>query len=488
MASNSLSNQGLEGIFDDHCGSNTICFAVKFSSNRSYVVDISAGDSIKDLKAVVARKAGLCADDIHFVLAGQRLQDCKSLQSCGVGSHTTLHAFCRPIGNVSKASPKTEQDYGSDVDHFNYNGEEDSGICKECICSEVNFAEQRCSGSRLKESQDVEGIQDINSYSCEMSRPLGYNRFFVYCKLCDGIRPAKLRLVCKGCCNGAFLVDRGPSNWQDISSTTSITGRCTVEKCDCKTPRFYLRCFERHEGDVDGTAVALKHVNMNRRRVDCIACGDVVSPVLIFPCEVGHVICLACFRQYCSVSLNERRFTEHERHGYTLPCPAGCPESYIEESHHFLLLGKENYERYKNFGAEEYVLQNGGMLCPAPGCGMGLFPENGTRLIKCGECQFESCKDCKKEYHTGSCHEVESIILNGSTNIGISDEMAQRACWEMQSMNLIEETTKSCPNCRSKTERNGGCMHMVCSRCECEWCWICVKPWTRDCMAQHWFG
>ena len=81
MASNSLSNQGLEGIFDDHCGNN-ICFAVKFSSNRSYVVDISAGDSIKDLKAVVARKAGLCADDIHFVLAGQRLQDCKSLQVC----------------------------------------------------------------------------------------------------------------------------------------------------------------------------------------------------------------------------------------------------------------------------------------------------------------------------------------------------------------------------------------------------------------------
>ncbi|RUS90617.1 hypothetical protein EGW08_001614, partial [Elysia chlorotica] len=251
---------------------------------------------------------------------------------------------------------------------------------------------------------------------------------------------------------------------------------------------FYLRCVEPHEGDTDGTAVALKHINMNRRRVDCIACADVVSHVLIFPCEAGHVICLSCFCQYCSVCLDERRFTEHERHGYTLPCPAGCPESYIEESHHFLLLGKEKYERYKNFGAEEYVLQNGGVLCPARGCGMGLFPEDDSRLIRCGNCQFESCKDCRREYHTGSCHEMETIALTASTGMGITADMAERASWEMQSMSLIEETTKACPNCRCKTERNGGCMHMVCPRCECEWCWICVRPWTRDCMAQHWFG
>ena len=119
-----------------------------------------------------------CLNDINvrsfeFFHSAHQYESPHIFQTCGIGSHTTLHAFCRPIGNVSKASPKTEQDYGSDVDHFNYNGEEDSGICKECICSEVNFAEQRCSGSRLKENQDVEGIQDINSFSCEMSRPLG---------------------------------------------------------------------------------------------------------------------------------------------------------------------------------------------------------------------------------------------------------------------------------------------------------------------------
>ena len=32
------------------------------------------------------------------------------------------------------------------------------------------------------------------------------------------------------------------------------------------------------------------------------------------------------------------------------------------------------YDRYQRFGAEEYVLKNGGVLCPQPDCGMGILP------------------------------------------------------------------------------------------------------------------
>lgn len=62
--------------------------------------------------------------------------------------------------------------------------------------------------------------------------------------------------------------------------------------------------------------------------------------VLVFPCEAGHVTCLDCFREYCTVRLNERRF-EFDEEYYTLSCPAGCPNSYIHEVHHFHLLGVE---------------------------------------------------------------------------------------------------------------------------------------------------
>ncbi|GFR60793.1 E3 ubiquitin-protein ligase parkin [Elysia marginata] len=324
MASNAASNQGLAATLDSDCNSFNISLAVKFSPQRSYVIEISSRDSVKVLKSIVAQKAGLFPEDIHLVLVGQQLQDTDSLQVHGIDSYTTVHAFCRPNGNNLEASVKTVQD----VDNLRYHGSHNQPS-----------AEKDYSECPQNESLDANRRQDVPYHGSPTRRQQGYNRFFVYCKLCDGIRPAKLRLVCRECCNGAFLVDRGPCNWQDISSSTTITGRCTAKNCNCVTPRFYLRCFESHEGDLDGTAVVLKHINMNRRRVECIACGDVESHVLIFPCALGHVICLACFRQYCSVCLSERRFTEHETHGYTLPCPAGCLESYIEESHHFLLLG-----------------------------------------------------------------------------------------------------------------------------------------------------
>merc|ERR1719203_1450706 len=35
--------------------------------------------------------------------------------------------------------------------------------------------------------------------------------------------------------------------------------------------------------------------------------------------------------------------------------------------------------------------------------------------------------------------------------------------------------TKDRPGCTRQTEKNGGCNHMSCQQCGCEWCWICGK-------------
>lgn len=41
------------------------------------------------------------------------------------------------------------------------------------------------------------------------------------------------------------------------------------------------------------------------------------------------------------------------------------------------------YNRYQQYGAEECVLQMGGVLCPRPGCGAGLLPEPEQRRVAC---------------------------------------------------------------------------------------------------------
>lgn len=69
--------------------------------------------------------------------------------------------------------------------------------------------------------------------------------------------------------------------------------------------------------------------------------------------------------------------------GYSLGCPAGCENSLIEETHHFQILGRDQYLRLLHFGAEEYTMSAGGILCPQPGCGNGLIPDPSCRRIQC---------------------------------------------------------------------------------------------------------
>lgn len=41
------------------------------------------------------------------------------------------------------------------------------------------------------------------------------------------------------------------------------------------------------------------------------------------------------------------------------------------------------YERYKAFGAEEYVFHHHGVLCPTPACGSGLIIDGNRMKIVC---------------------------------------------------------------------------------------------------------
>lgn len=125
-------------------------------------------------------------------------------------------------------------------------------------------------------------------------------------------------------------------------------------------------------------------------------------------------MCLSCFQTYCVSRLNERNFIQDPQFGYTLPCPSmefntfivssrftldhkltffsvGCENSLIQETHHFRLVGDEQYERYQRFAAEECLLQEGGVLCPRPGCGAGILADKECRRIVCIQQGGQGC-------------------------------------------------------------------------------------------------
>ena len=42
----------------------------------------------------------------------------------------------------------------------------------------------------------------------------------------------------------------------------------------------------------------------------------------------------------------------------------------------------------------------------------------------------------------------------------------------------ITVNTKPCPTCHYPIEKDGGCVHMSCSRCRTAFCWDCGRPYV----------
>jgi hypothetical protein len=220
------------------------------------------------------------------------------------------------------------------------------------------------SSSSSSASKFVEPSEETNNETCEESTPtIKESDFFVFCGECSDLEEGKLRVRCAFCLTGAFTVSGHPQGWDDVLIPSRISGFCE-EGCEGTLAQFYFKCTSHVTKGEDDAASPLPLVKRNREEVPCLACGDSKKVVLVFPCPLSHVTCIDCFKEYTLVKLNQREFIQaiktyffiRERvwiyvlinfncfqdpiEGYSLGCPALCPNSLITDPHHFKLLGK----------------------------------------------------------------------------------------------------------------------------------------------------
>ncbi|XP_071286505.1 E3 ubiquitin-protein ligase parkin [Agelaius tricolor] len=458
---------------------------VRFNSSHGFPVEVGSDSSILQLKEAVAQRQGVPADQLRVIFAGRELSNDLTLQNCDLAQQSIVHIVQSPQNSQNKE--KTEHSCVG-------------GVLKALKREPESLTRIDLSTSILPSvSAGLAVILDPgkNSVSlpAEKSGAASYNSFYVFCKnFCQAVKPGKLRVRCSVCKQGTLTLARGPSCWDDVLIPNRIGGVCQSQGCNGNVAEFYFKCGAHPTADSE-TSVALNLVTTNSRCITCITCTDIRSPVLVFQCVHRHVICLDCFHLYCVTMLNDRQFIHDPELGYSLPCVAGCPDSLIKELHHFRILGEEQYNRYQRYGAEECVLQMGGVLCPTPGCGAGLLPEPGLRRIRCEPgngigCGSVFCRECKEEFHEGECNSLLSPPgAMAQKGFVVDEHAAMQARWEEASRETIKKTTKPCPNCNIPVEKNGGCMHMKCPRPQCrfEWCWNCGLEWNRTCMGDHWF-
>lgn len=423
----------------------SIC--VKDVNGRSYLIRLETSWSVENLKREVARQASLPPDSFELVFAGSVLQEGQTLTSLGLQGYSTLHC----IESRSSKSATGTQTTLYDVD-----------------------------------------LVSLSSANSKVKSPSSVSRrtqFYVYCKSpsCNRLQPGKLRVRCANCKNTGFILQNDPQGWHDVLTPGKLHGCCIAQGCDGKDAEFYFKCAAHDTGESEN-CVALHMIRHNTVGVECATCFTVQDIVVMFN-TCHHCMCIACFISYLEDKVRKRDFIQCENVGYTVKCPAGCIGSEVKEIHHFRLLGKELYDRYQRFGAEDCVLQMGGLLCPQLNCGMGLLPDRPVRRVECptqiGGCGFVFCRECMGPFHSGSCRQqtpATPLVENQPINI------RPAAQWDLANFNYVKEMTKMCPNCHVLIEKNRGCRHMTCSRCKYEFCWICEIKWNLDCKSDHWFG
>ena len=422
---------------------------VKTSQNRTIPLILQLEWTVEDIKSQIAAILGLPdPDSLGIILAGRELGDEVLVSDCDLGQQTILHAV-----QVVQKKPKPP-------------------LNEELIDLQLTGEERKRENSNIKA------------------------HFYVYCKDCQdkALQTGKLRVRCYDCKEGSILIHRDPCGWADVlDQPGTIQGHCLSGKCppESQSPaEFFFKC----NNEQDHEAPPLYQIRANVHNIPCLACTEASETVLVFECQDRHVICLECFSIYVKSRLNERQMVADTQLGYTLSCPVGCANSLIAQHKHILavLTDNDEYDRYQRFAAEDCLIQAGGVLCPQPRCGTGIMPDDPQeRKIKCAQCQYVFCKLCLQGFHLGDCEAIAQTTLPTST-LNLRPEMITQARWHEQKLDsssllTIKVLTKPCPKCRTPTERDGGCMHMECTRCQFQWCWICQTNWTRDCMASHWF-
>lgn len=175
----------------------------------------------------------------------------------------------------------------------------------------------------------------------------------------------------------------------------------------------------------------------------------------------AHGVCSGCMLSYVRNRVEDGRVAE-------FPCLAGLanggcgddkqPALASEVEVEAILQARpdvlEKYERFKAQKADATLRE-----CPK--CNLLCSPkhnDNGSLIaeMSCSSCGAEFCY-----YHSWG-HREES------TCAAYEARLAREAEANAKTFGM-----KDCPACKFQTEKNGGCNHMTCQKCSCDWCWIC---------------
>ena len=170
----------------------------------------------------------------------------------------------------------------------------------------------------------------------------------------------------------------------------------------------------------------------------------------------GHAFCNECWYDSLKVKINENRLS-------TIKCLDYKCDSKLSDEFIINLLNSNVslIKKYKKYKKEIEVINNPNKkLCPFPNCD-----------------SFLELKDIKQKYVTcENNHHYCFLCLKEPHEEKQCDEKIDKSILEYASNKFI----KKCPQCSIITEKNGGCNHITCAKCQYQWCWLCNEKYESD--------
>ncbi|XP_023251438.1 cullin-9 isoform X1 [Seriola lalandi dorsalis] len=201
----------------------------------------------------------------------------------------------------------------------------------------------------------------------------------------------------------------------------------------------------------------------------CPVCLGPRSPALesVPSLSCMHYCCRSCWQEYLTARIEQNLVMNCD-------CPiTDCQAQPTSQFFLNILTDKDTIAKYENALLRGYVECCSNLTwCTNPqGCDQILCKENMGSMGTCSKCCWSSCFSCNfpEAHYPASCSHMSQWMDDGGYYEGMS--------MEAQSKHLAKLISKRCPSCQAQIEKNEGCLHMTCAKCNHGFCWRCLKPW-----------
>ncbi|KAF9699153.1 hypothetical protein EKO04_003043 [Ascochyta lentis] len=208
---------------------------------------------------------------------------------------------------------------------------------------------------------------------------------------------------------------------------------------------------------------------------DCAVCGDnklYIELPSLSSCSHRPEACDDCYASWIASQLEANGWQE-------VKCPGTSCKANLTYEEIKAFAGKDVFERYDSFQARSALASDPNFRwCRAEGCLSGQIHdvEEVGNIFTCVECHARFCT-----VHEGAYHDNETCQAYEYRTSG-QKERDERKKEEEASEKAVEKLTKKCPRetCQSPIEKNGGCNHMTCWKCQHQFCFVCLGGnWNR---------